>query len=74
MAVTTALVSAMDAVTGTVVSTTNSWTGNINVGQPGTITIALSGGFTEKVDFVYTSTVGGTLRMYPYPKPVPTSF
>lgn len=59
MSVTPSLLSQNSSVLGSAVSTTNSWTGNILVGQHGIITINLSGGFIEKIGLVYTDTVNG---------------
>lgn len=70
MAVTPALTAAQDAIIGTVLSSTNSWgTGPILVGQTGTITISLSGGFTEKLNLVYTDTVNGVLTYLEVSRP-----
>ena len=48
-------------VIGNIVSMTNSWTGNLNLNQPGTISTITSGGFKLDMTFVFSSPTAGVV-------------
>lgn len=61
MEVDSTIVSHDDAIIGDTVSMTNSWTGNLNLNQPGTISTLTSGGFKLDVTFIYSSPTAGAI-------------
>jgi Ca2+-binding RTX toxin-like protein len=56
-----ALAASNNARVGTALTSTNSWTGSLQIGQPVSVSQTYSGGFTTKLSFVYTTATTGTL-------------
>jgi hypothetical protein len=63
MSVTPALGAYNMSILGSEASTSTSWTGDLNVNQPATISALYTGGFKQVVNFVYTSTTAGVVTL-----------
>ena len=62
MGVSASLIAAAQAIEGSLIKQTNSWgEGPMTVGQPGTMTLDSSGGFTTEITLVYNDTQNGTI-------------
>jgi hypothetical protein len=63
MSVTPALGAYNMSILGSEASTSTSWTGDLNVNQPATISALYTGGFKQVLNFVYTSTTAGVVTL-----------